>query len=56
MTFHEIHLREGSQEFHRKNVLIQAGEAANNCAVVCRVDYRNTVKHELNQSLRKDIY
>ena len=42
------HLKQGIQEFHRKNVLVQADKAANNIVVVCRLHFINTLKQELN--------
>ena len=42
------HLKQGIQEFHRKYALVPAGKAANNVAVVCRLHYIDTFKHELN--------
>ena len=42
------HLKQGIQEFHRKYVLAPADKAANNIVVVCRLNYINTVKQELN--------
>ena len=41
-------LKQGIQEFHRKNVLVPADKAANNVVVVCRLHYINTLKQELN--------
>ena len=42
------HLKQGIQEFHRKYVLVPADKAANNVVVVCRLNYINTLKQELN--------
>ena len=42
------HLKQGIQEFHRKYVLVPADKAANNIVVVCRLQYINTLKQELN--------
>ena len=42
------HLKQGIQEFHRKYVLVPADKAANNVAVVCRLQYINTLKQELD--------
>ena len=39
------HLKQGTQEFHRKYVLVPADKAANNVVVVCRLHYINTLKH-----------
>ena len=41
------HLKQGIQEFHRKYVLVPADKAENK-VVVCRLDYINTLKQELN--------
>ena len=38
------HLKQGIQEFHRKYVLVPADKAA----VVCRLQYVNTLKQELH--------
>ena len=42
------HLRQGIQEFHRRYVLVPAYKASNNVVVVCRLQYINTLKQELN--------
>ena len=42
------HLKQGSQEFYRKYVLVPADKAANKIVVVCRFHYINTLKRELN--------
>ena len=44
------HLKQGIQEFNRNYVLVPAGKAANNIVVVCRLDYINTLKHEINDT------
>ena len=41
-------MKQGIQEFHRKYVLVPADKAANNIVVVCRLNYINTLKQELN--------
>ena len=41
-------MKQGIQEFHGKNVLVPADKAANNVVVVCRLQYSNTLKQELN--------
>ena len=42
------HLRQGIQEFPRRYVLVPAYKASNNVVVVCRLQYINTLKQELN--------
>ena len=42
------HLKQGTQEFHRKYVLVPEDKAANNVVVVCRLHYIHTLKQELN--------
>ena len=42
------HLKQGIQDFHRKNVLVPADKAANNVVVVERLHYINTLKQELS--------
>ena len=42
------HLKQGIQEFHRKYVLVPEAKAANNVVVVCRLQYINILKQELN--------
>ena len=42
------HLKQGIQDFHRKDVLVPADKAANNVVVVCRLHYINTLKQELS--------
>ena len=42
------HLKQGIQEFYRKNVLVPADKTANNVVVVCRLHYINTLKQELD--------
>ena len=41
------HLKQGIQEFHRKYVLVPADKAANKVVVVCRLQYINTLKQEI---------
>ena len=41
-------LKQGIQEFHRKHVLVPTDKAANKIAGVCRLNYINTLKQELN--------
>ena len=41
-------MKQGIQEFHRKYVLVPADKAANNVVVVCRLQYVNTLKQELD--------
>ena len=43
------HLKQGSQEFHRKYVLVLAYNAANN-VVVCRLHYVNSLKQDLDST------
>ena len=38
------HLNQGILEFHRKNVLVPADNAANNVVVVCRLYFISTLK------------
>ena len=41
-------MKQGIQEFHRKYVLVPADKDANNVVVVCRLQYINFLKQELN--------
>ena len=41
-------MKQGIQKFHRKYVLVPADKAANNVVFVCRLDFINTLKQELN--------
>ena len=45
--FYFGHLKQDIQEFHKKYVLVPAGNV-NNVAVVCRLHYINTLKQEPN--------
>ena len=45
-----MHLKQGTQEFHRKYVLVPADKAANNVVVVCRLHYIDTLKQELDDT------
>ena len=44
-------MKQGTQEFHRKYVLVTAVKAENNVVVVCPLHYINTLKQELNGTM-----
>ena len=49
-------LNDFGNRLHRKYVLVPADKAANNVVIVCRLQYINTLKQELNGTKAKKRY